>query len=51
VGRVVKLWQSKIWLTRKYHREKLTEEEIAKQAGCSQATINRQLKKFGLKFD
>lgn len=49
MGKVIKLYESEVWLRRKYLREKLSEQEIAEQAGCSQPTINRALRKFGLK--
>jgi predicted transcriptional regulator len=45
----MKLWQSEIWMRRKYLREKLSEHEIAELAGCSQPTVNRYLRKFNLK--
>lgn len=46
---VIKLYQSYAWLRRKYVVEKLTEQEIATQAGTTQATINRYLAQYGLK--
>lgn len=45
-----KLYQSRAWLYRRYVVEKLTEQEIARQADTTQATINRWLEKFGLKI-
>jgi hypothetical protein len=45
----LKLYTSKKWLHKKYIIERLTEEEIAKMANTSQATINRWLKLHGLK--
>lgn len=45
----VKLWTSYAWMRRKYYVEKLTEAEIAKQAGTTQVTINTWLKRHGLK--
>lgn len=44
-----KLYTSKTWMRRKYVVEKLTEEEIAKLANTTQATVNRWLTKFDLK--
>lgn len=45
----MKLYQSKKWLFKKYHVEKLSEFQIAELAGTTQVTINRYLRKFGLK--
>lgn len=45
----LKLYTSKSWLHRKYVLEKKTEQEIANEAGTSQATIHRWLVTFGLK--
>lgn len=44
-----KVYESKAWLWKKYRVERLTEAEIAKQAGVTQPTINRWLVKHGLK--
>jgi DNA-binding MurR/RpiR family transcriptional regulator len=44
-----KLHTSFKWMHRQYLIKKLTEEEIAVLAGVDQATINRWLKKLGLK--
>jgi len=46
-----KLHTSYKWMFRKFYVERLTEKEIAEQAGVDQATINRWLKKHGLKKD
>lgn len=46
---MVKLYQSEKWLRRKYITERLTETEIAELCGATQVTINRYLKKFGLR--
>ena len=45
-----KLYQNRAWLTKKYTIEKLTVVEIAKEAGCSVATVQAYLTKFGLIF-
>jgi DNA-binding MurR/RpiR family transcriptional regulator len=44
-----KLYESFLWLRKKYVVERLTEEQIAELAGTSQATINRWLVKHNLK--
>ena len=43
-----KVYTSKKWLYLKYVVQKKTEEEIAAEAGTTQATINRWLKKHEL---
>ena len=45
----VKLYESYEWMRKKYVVEKLDEFEIAKLANASQPTINRWLRKHGLK--
>lgn len=45
----VRLWASYAWMRRKYYVEKLSEAEIAKEAGTSQVTINAWLKRHGLR--
>jgi transposase len=45
----VKLWESYNWLRKKYVTDGLNEFEIAELAGTSQSTINRALRKHGLK--
>lgn len=45
----VKLYASYAWMRRKYITERLTEQEIAKLANTTQATISRWLTKHGLK--
>lgn len=45
----VKLYESFRWMRKKYAVERKTEQEIAKEAGTTQATINRWLVKHGLK--
>lgn len=44
-----KLWTSLAWMKQKYVIERMTEQEIARAAGTTQATINRWLKKHSLK--
>lgn len=44
----MKLYESKDWLKLKYITQRKTEQEIAAEAGTTQVTINRWLKKFGL---
>jgi DNA-directed RNA polymerase specialized sigma subunit len=45
----MKLYQSEKWLRKKYIVEGLTETEIAELCNVTQVTINRQLRKFGLR--
>lgn len=45
----VRLYESRNWLYKKYVEEKLDEFEIARLANSSQPTINRWLRKHGLK--
>lgn len=45
---MVKLYQSKAWLTKRYVVDKLTAQEIADQCGTSQQTIVNWLNKYGL---
>lgn len=45
----VKLYRSEDWLRRKYLHEHLSEVEIAKLANTSQVTINKWLRKFGIR--
>lgn len=44
----MKLYQSEVWLRRKYVTEKKTAKEIADLCGVSEMTITRYLDKFGL---
>ena len=44
----MKLYQSKVWLQRKYVTEKKTAKEIAEICGVTEMTIFRYLEKFGL---
>lgn len=41
--------KSKEWLWRKYVKERLTEQQIADLIGVNQSSVNRALKKHGLK--
>ena len=43
-----KLYESKIWLTKRYVTEKKNIVDMAKEAGCSHMTIQRALEKHGL---
>lgn len=45
----IKLYESYEWMRKKYVVEKLDEFEIARLANSSQPTINRWLRKHGLK--
>ena len=42
------MYRNPIWLRKRYKIEKKTEQEMADEAGCSQATIHRMLKTFDL---
>ena len=44
----VRLYASKAWMTRQYVTLKKTPAEIAEAAGCTQMTVYRKLKEFGL---
>lgn len=44
-----KLYTSEIWLKKRYHMDKKTPEEIAKECGVSVETIYVYLAKFGLR--
>jgi hypothetical protein len=45
----VKLYQSEMWLRKRYHIDKKTPEEIAKECGVSLETIYTYLAKFKLR--
>lgn len=45
----VKLYTNKSWLHKRYHVDRKTPEEIAKECGVSQKTIYAYLDKFGLR--
>ena len=47
-GNVVKLYESKQWLYKRYVIEKKNIVEMAKEANCSHMTIQRALEKIGL---
>lgn len=47
----IKLYESFAWMRKKYAVEHMTEEQIAKLAGTTQATIHRWLKKHKLLRD
>jgi hypothetical protein len=44
-----KLYTSEIWLKKRYHMDKKTPEQIAKECGTSVETIYVYLAKFGLR--
>jgi len=46
-----KLYQSKVWLTKRYQVDKKTIQEIAKECDTSHQTIFRYLTEFGLMRD
>lgn len=45
----LKYYNSRSWLVRKLHHDKLSPEEIAKLCDVSHMTIYRKMKEFGLK--
>lgn len=45
----MKLYQNKDWLKKRYHMDKKTPQEIAKECGTSAETVYVYLAKFGLK--
>jgi transposase len=45
----IKLYTSRAWLYKRYVVDRLTEEEIAKLANTTQATINRWIEKHNIK--
>lgn len=44
----MKLYTSKVWLTKKYISDKMSPEEIAEVCGVTSRTIYSKLKSFGL---
>ena len=47
-GNVVKLYESKQWLYKRYVVEKKNIVQMAQEANCSHMTIQRALEKMGL---
>ena len=47
-GNVVKLYESKKWLYKRYVVEKKNIVQMAQEANCSHMTIQRALEKMGL---
>jgi DNA-binding transcriptional regulator YhcF (GntR family) len=45
---MAKLYDSKIWLHKRYVVEKKTIKDMAQEASCSHMTIQRALEKHGL---
>jgi anaerobic selenocysteine-containing dehydrogenase len=45
----VKLYQNETWLKKRYHVDRKTPEDIAKECGVSKETIYVYLAKFGLR--
>ena len=45
----VKLYTNEAWLKKRYHVDKKTPEQIAKECGASVETIYVYLSKFGLR--
>jgi hypothetical protein len=46
---MAKLYTSEAWLRKRFHMDKKTPEEIAKECGASVETIYVYLAKFGLR--
>lgn len=46
---MTKLYQNENWLRKRFHMDKKTPEEIAKECGTSVETIYVYLAKFGLR--
>jgi DNA-binding CsgD family transcriptional regulator len=44
-----KLYQNILWLRKRYHMDKKTPQEIAKECGVSKKTIYSYLDRFGLR--
>ena len=44
----MKLYNNKMWLWKRYVKDKKTAEEIALEAGCSRKTIYNKLNEFDL---
>ena len=45
----VKMYQNEMWLKKRYHMDKKSPEDIAKECGVSVETIYAYLAKFGLR--
>ena len=45
---MMKLYESKEWLYKRYVTERKTVLDMAKEAGCSHMTIQRALEKYGM---
>ena len=46
---MAKVYQYKEWLRKRYHVDRKTPQEIAKECGVSERTIYNYLDKFGLR--
>lgn len=44
----LKFYEDEAWLRQKYHKERLTPEQIAEICGVSHMTIRRWIQKHGL---
>ena len=44
----MKIYKSQVWLYNRYVVQRKTIVEMAKEAGCSHMTIQRELEKLGL---
>ena len=44
----MKLYTSKVWLTKKYANDGMSPEDIAELCGVSRSTIYAKLKEYGL---
>ncbi len=44
-----KMYQSQVWLKKRYHMDRKSPEDIAKECGVSVETIYVYLAKFGLR--
>ena len=45
----IKKYESRTWLKRRLHVDRLTIDEIAEKCGVSHMTIRRAMERFGLK--
>jgi DNA-binding CsgD family transcriptional regulator len=46
---MAKLYQNEAWLRKRYHVDRKTPQEIAKECGVTNKTIYTHLDKFGLR--